>query len=157
MGTFSKTFAVTGGFISASKPLINYLRYFARTYMFSASLPPVSISAILAGLDVIANEPERRMRLHENIRYAAARLQPYGLIGKPAAGVLSLKVPTKMNIRKASVFFHNAGIFINSIEYPAVPLTSQRFRISLMSDHTKNDIDKLAACVEETWSKYIEE
>lgn len=156
IGTFSKTFAVTGGFISASKPVINYLRYFARTYMFSASLPPVTLAAVLAGLDVIANEPERRIRLHENIRYAVAKLQPYGLIGKPTAGILSLKVPAKMNIRKASAFFHNAGIFINSIEYPAVPLASQRFRISLMSDHTKNDIDKLIACVEETWSKYLE-
>jgi glycine C-acetyltransferase len=156
MGTFSKAFAVTGGFISASKPVINYLRYFARTYMFSASLPPISISAILAGLDVIGNEPERRIKLHENIRYATTKLQPYGLIGQPAAGIISLKVPEKINIRKASALFHNAGIFINTIEYPAVPLTSQRFRISLMSDHTRADIDKLASCVEETWSKYME-
>jgi glycine C-acetyltransferase len=156
MGTFSKAFAVTGGFISASRPVINYLRYFARTYMFSASLPPVTMAAVLAGLDVITNEPERRENLHENVRYAAARLQPYGLIGKPEAGIISLKVPAGMNIRKASARFHNAGIFLNSIEYPAVPLTSQRFRISLMSDHEKADIDKLVATVEETWTEEFE-
>ena len=53
MGTFSKTFSVTGGFIAASKPIINYLRFFARSYMFSASLSPIVIASVLAGLDVI--------------------------------------------------------------------------------------------------------
>ena len=58
MGTFSKTFAASGGFVAASKPVINYLRFFARSYMFSASLPPTVIATILAGLDVIEKEPE---------------------------------------------------------------------------------------------------
>jgi glycine C-acetyltransferase len=156
MGTFSKTFAMTGGFISAAKPIINYLRYFARTYMFSASLPPVAIAAILAGLDVIEKEPERRIRLHKNIHYAISKLKPFNLIGPPSAAILSLKVPFTMNIRKAAALFHKQGIFINSIEYPAVPVTSQRFRISLMADHTWDDIDRLVACVEEIWQKYKE-
>ncbi|MCK5456239.1 MAG: pyridoxal phosphate-dependent aminotransferase family protein, partial [Melioribacteraceae bacterium] len=56
MGTFSKTFAVTGGFIAASKPIINYLRFFARSYMFSASLSPITIASVLAGLDVIEQD-----------------------------------------------------------------------------------------------------
>ncbi len=58
MGTFSKTFATTGGFIASTGPIIEYLRYFARSYMFSASLPPVVAAAVIAGLDVIEQEPE---------------------------------------------------------------------------------------------------
>jgi glycine C-acetyltransferase len=53
-----------------------------------------------------------------------------------------------MNIRKAANQFHKRGIFVNSIEYPAVPLSLQRFRISIMATHTKEDIDKLASAVE---------
>ena len=83
MGTFSKTFSVSGGFISSSKPIISYLRYFARSYMFSASLPPVTIAAVLAGLDVIQKEPELRFRLHENVKYVQDRIGQYNMIGKP--------------------------------------------------------------------------
>jgi glycine C-acetyltransferase len=56
-----------------------------------------------------------------------------------------------MDIRKAVFKFHEMGIFLNSIEYPAVPISQQRFRISLMSIHTKEDIDKLVSAVCEVW------
>ena len=59
-----------------------------------------------------------------------------------------------MNIRKAAYEFHKRGIFVNSVEYPAVPLSQQRFRISIMATHKKEDIDKLAGTIEEIWNKY---
>jgi glycine C-acetyltransferase len=58
-----------------------------------------------------------------------------------------------MNIRDASFEFHQKGIFINSIEYPAVPKSQQRFRISIMATHTKEDIDRLMEAISEIWSK----
>jgi len=155
MGTFSKVFAMTGGFISASKPAINYLRFFARSYMFSASLPPVVVAAVLAGLDVIEKEPERRQMLFNNVKYAAESLRRFGFVTEPKAGIITLRVPENMNIREAANHFHHAGIFLNAIEYPAVPVNEQRFRISMMATHTKDDINKLIECVEETWSKFI--
>jgi glycine C-acetyltransferase len=155
MGTFSKVFAMTGGFISASKPVINYLRFFARSYMFSASLPPVVVAAVLAGLDVIEKEPERRRMLFHNVKYAAVNLRKFGFVTEPKAGIITLRVPEKMNIREAANYFHHAGIFLNAIEYPAVPVNEQRFRISMMATHTEDDINKLIACVEEIWSKFI--
>lgn len=155
MGTFSKVFAVTGGFISAAKPVIDYLRFFARSYMFSASLPPVVVAAVLAGLDVIEKEPERRQMLFNNVSYAADNLRKFGFVTEPKAGIITLRVPENMNIREAAQHFHNAGIFLNAIEYPAVPVNEQRFRISMMATHTRDDINKLIECVEETWSRFI--
>lgn len=152
MGTLSKTFAVTGGFISASKPIINYLRYFARPYMFSASLPPMTIAAVLAGLDVIQNEPELRQRLHKNVKYTVEKLNKCDIIGSPKAGIIALRIPEKMDIRKAAYQFHKEGIFLNAIEYPAVPKDKQRFRISVMANHTQQDLDKLIHWVNEIWS-----
>ena len=69
MGTFSKALAVTGGFLAGRKETIEYLRFFSRSYFFSASLPPMTVAAVLAGLEVIEREPERRAQLHENVRY----------------------------------------------------------------------------------------
>ena len=57
-----------------------------------------------------------------------------------------------MSIRQAAQRFHESGIFVNSVEYPAVPLNEQRFRVSIMATHTEEDIDRLLECTAEVWS-----
>ena len=154
MGTFSKTLAAAGGFLAASRDLIDYMRYHARSYVFSASLPPTVQAAVLAGLEVIENEPWLRDQLHQNVRYATELLAPYGIMQAPAGGIIALAPPPGMQVREANLRFHEAGIFINAIEYPAVPLSQERFRISLMAQHTPADIERLVAVVEELWRPY---
>jgi len=154
MGTFSKTFAVSGGFVAASKSIIDYLRFFARPYMFSASLPPVVIATVLAGLDVIEREPELLTSLRDNVEYTAKGLHDLSLDVHPQAAIIPLRVPSGMNIRQAAYKFHELGMFVNSIEYPAVPVSQQRFRLSLMATHTRQDIDRLLSAVEEVWREF---
>lgn len=153
VGTFSKVFAATGGFVAGSKPLIDYLRYFARSYMFSASLPPPVIATVLAGLDVIEREPELLQRLRENCAHLAAGLRSLGFPVQTESAIFPLMVPAGMDIRKAGVEFHELGIFVNSVEYPAVPLSQQRFRISVMANHTHEDIDRLLEAIDHVWKK----
>jgi len=155
LGTFSKAFAVSGGFISASRPVINYLRLMARSYMFSASLPPVTIAAVLAGIEVMEKEPWLIQKLRDNVEYAVGKLSKFGLATEPQSAIIALKVPPEVNIRNLARQFHEAGIFVNAVEYPAVPLNMQRFRISLMADHTREDIDKLVEIVEMIWNKNV--
>ena len=152
MGTFSKSFAVAGGFVAGSKELINYLRFFARSHMFSASLPPTVIASVLAGLDVLENDTELLQQLWSNIDYAINKLKEIGINVKSESPIIALLTPKEMNIRKAAFQFHQSGIFVNSIEYPAVPVNQQRFRISLMATHTRKDINRLVECIEEVWS-----
>lgn len=154
MGTFSKAFAVTGGFVAASKDIISYLRFFARSYMFSASLPIPVVAAVLAALDVAEKEPHHKENLLNNVAYAKNNLREYGFVTEPEAAIITLKVPPRMNIRKASYLFHEKGIFINSIEFPAVPQHEQRYRVSIMSSHTKEHIDRLVEAVDDVWNKY---
>jgi len=154
MGTFSKTFAVAGGFVAASRDVVEYMRYHSRSYIFSASLPPIVQAAVLAGIEVMENEPERQEMLHENVRYASRLLAPYGMIHAPAGGIIALKVPEGMDIRMANLAFHKAGIFLNAIEFPAVPMHQDRFRISLMCHHTPADIDRLATVTDQIWKAF---
>jgi 7-keto-8-aminopelargonate synthetase-like enzyme len=58
-----------------------------------------------------------------------------------------------MDIRKAAKGFHRRGIFLNSVEYPAVPVSQQRFRISVMATHTPADIRRLVTAVHEIWEE----
>jgi glycine C-acetyltransferase len=152
MGTFSKTFSVTGGFVAADRAIVDYLRYFARSYMFSASLPPPVIAAVLAGLDVMEDEPWLRERLHANVACALAGLRAIGFDIASETGVIPLIVPRGMSIRRAARRFHELGIFVNAVEYPAVPVSQQRFRVSMMATHTKEDIDRLLEAVADVWS-----
>ena len=151
LGTFSKVFAVCGGFITGNADLINYLRFNARAYIFSASIPPPVTAAVLGGLEVIKKEPWLQTQLLENASYAVQKLERFGFCAKPEAAIIALKLPTGMNIRAASFLFHQKGIFVNPIEYPAVAVDRQRFRISLMAQHTKEDINRLEEAVTEVW------
>ena len=152
MGTFSKAFALTGGFLSGDKEIIEYIRYFSRPYVFSAAMPPVLIVALLAGLDLVEKEPWRRKKVLENAKYAMRKLSGFKLTATPQAAIISIHVPNWIDIRKANAKLDRMGIFINAIEYPAVELNDQRFRISITAEHTKEDIDKLVESLKEVWN-----
>ena len=154
MGTFSKSFAVTGGFVCTDKPLIDYLRFFARSYMFSASISPITIASVLAGLDLLENDPSILNTLRSNVRYAAMLLNNIGFKVSSETPIIPLRVPIEMNIRDAAYKFHEKGIFINSIEYPAVPVSQQRFRISITASHKKEDIERLVEVIDDIWNDY---
>lgn len=154
MGTFSKAFGVVGGFAAASEAVIDYLRFFARSYFFSASMPPPVVASVLGALEVLEREPEHRLRLHANVRYLTQGLRQLGFEVDPQTAIIPLLLPATMNLRQAAFHFHRQGIFLNSIEYPAVPATMQRFRISVMANHTQQDLDRLLEVIEEVWSIY---
>lgn len=149
MGTFSKALGMSGGFISSSNEIITYLKYFARPYVFSASMPTFCVAAILETLNILEREPERRFRLLNNVKYAHERLKQFNIVATPEAGIISLRIPQELNIRDINQKIHNRGVFLNSIEYPAVPIQGQRLRISFMSNHTESDIDYLSSVLTE--------
>lgn len=155
VGTFSKAFAVTGGFITGSKDLIYYLRFNARSYVFSAALPPLTLAAILSGFEILEEENWRITLLHENVKYLVKHLSKYGFCCEPKAGIIALKIPEGADIRSMALKYHEAGIFLNAIEFPAVPIKKQRFRISCTSDHTKQDLDKLIEVTEMIYEPYL--
>jgi glycine C-acetyltransferase len=143
MGTFSKAFASAGGFIAASSDLIGYMRFFARSYFFSAAPPPMLIAQVLSSLDIITEHPELIEMLYSNVDYILNGLNSIGYKCNTDSAIITIPVPEGIHIRKTARQFNDAGVFINHIEYPAVPLDKQRFRISAMSTHTKEDMDKL--------------
>lgn len=148
MGTFSKVFAMTGGFIAGSRPLVSYLRFFARSHMFSASLSPMVVAAVLGGFDVMEFEPDRLEKLRANIRYTSAELRKVGVDVEMTSPILALRVPVTADVFAVARTFHEAGLFVNAVVFPAVPAHEQRFRISLMATHTRDDLDRLVACVD---------
>ena len=154
MGTFSKSFAVTGGFIAADAAVVEYLRFFSRPYMFSSSLPPATLAAVHAGLDILEREPERHDHLMALCRYTAEGLRALGHPADERTPIFPIPVPLGMDIRASVHDFHRQGIFLNHIEFPAVATAEQRFRVSLSAAHTFADIDRLMEAVEAVWHRH---
>jgi glycine C-acetyltransferase len=150
VGTLSKAIGTSGGFIASSKEVIEYIRFYARSFFFSTALPPYICASALAALEIIENEPERREQLHRNVKYLYDRLSSIGInVSPPGTGMLSLSVGQDLTLRKMSRRIHELGLFINPVPFPAVPKGQSRFRISLMATHTREDLDEAADILEE--------
>jgi glycine C-acetyltransferase len=155
MGTFSKSLAGMGGFICSTAEVVNYIRFYARSYFFSASLSPVVVACVSAALDVIRDEPERRDRLFTNIRYLVEKLRSLGFdAGHSESAIIPVMIGDDMKLKKMSREIHERGVFLNAIFFPAVPRDSSRIRLSLTSDHSVNDIDTAVGVLEEVGRKY---
>jgi len=121
--------------------MIYSLRFCARSYMFSASLPPPVVASVLAGIEFIEAHPERVAQLHENVRYLATGLRTVGFDVEAVTGIIPIFVPDGIRIPQVVSRLHEEGLFVNGIEYPAVPKDRQRIRLSVMATMQRRDLD----------------
>ena len=142
MATFSKSLASIGGVIAGPEDVIHYLKHNARSLIFSASMPPSSVAGVLAAIDVIEEEPERREQLWKNTRRMQEGLRSLGYdIGQSETPIIPVLIG---DLDRMLVFWKelfDAGVFTNPVTPPAVPDNSCRLRISLMATHTDDHID----------------
>ncbi|MEO0335858.1 MAG: pyridoxal phosphate-dependent aminotransferase family protein, partial [Pseudomonadota bacterium] len=148
LGTFSKSFGVTGGFIAGSKSLVNFLRFFSRTYLFSAHLPQTLVASVLAGLETLKTKPEVLYSLNKNRELMSQGLRSLGLPYASPSAIFPIPVPETVDIRALAKRIEEKGIFTNTIEYPAVPISSQRIRASVMASHEEGHIDTFMSVLE---------
>jgi 8-amino-7-oxononanoate synthase len=145
-GTFSKSLASIGGFVAASANVINFLRHHSRALIFTAALPPSNTAGVLAALEVMQAEPERRDELWKNTRRLQDGMRALGFdTGPSETPIVPILIGPldKTFIMWRRVF--DAGIFTNPVVPPAVPPSQCRLRMSLMATHTSDQIDY---CVE---------
>jgi len=142
VGTFSKSLASIGGFVAGSESVIHYLKHNSRPLIFTAALPPANTAGVLAAVDVMLAEPERRTRLWENTRRLQDGFRSLGFdIGPTQTPIVPVLIGTLEN---TFVFWRrvfDAGIFTNPVVPPAVPADQCRLRTSLMATHTPDQID----------------
>lgn len=147
IGSFSKTFASNGGFISVqTRAAAEYLKYYSATQTFSNALSPVQAATVLKAFDIVDSEEGkvRRRKLMDNVLYMRAQMNKAGMetLGDPSA-IVPVRVGAEGLARIASRELSKLGAIANLVEYPAVPQGGARFRVQVMSDHEKADIDTL--------------
>ena len=146
MGTFSKSLASLGGFVAGDRVVIDYVKHFARSLIFSASIPPANAAAALAALGVIRSEPERRERLRMISERVHRELREMGFdTGRSETPIIPIIVG---NDRKTFDFWRSLfdeGVFTNPVVSPAVAPQESRLRTSYMATHTEAQIDRVLA------------
>jgi 8-amino-7-oxononanoate synthase len=142
VGTFSKSFASIGGFVAGPEPVVHYLRHHARSLIFSASMPPSAVATVLAALDIIETEPERRERLWQITHRMQEDFKSLGFeIGPTQTPIVPIMVGP---MEKTFVFWKqlfDLGVFTNPVMPPAVPENSCRLRTSYIATHTDEQLE----------------
>lgn len=141
VGTLSKALGACGGFVAGSSELVTYLRYFARSGMFSTAASPMVTAAANAAIDVIRDEPELRERLWDNCRFMHAALLQLGFtLNDSPSPIIPVIVGTMKGLREMTLELHRNDICVNSVPFPAVPHGSERLRVSLTANHTREQL-----------------
>ena len=148
MGTFSKSFASLGGVIAGEKDVIDYIKHKARTLIFSASIPPANAAAVLAALDIIESEPERREQLLKNGSRIRREFKNLGFnIGNTETPIVPIVIGGDM---EAFVFWKalfDNGVFTNPVVSPAVPPGQAMIRTSYTATQTDAQLDRVVEVV----------
>jgi 8-amino-7-oxononanoate synthase len=145
MGTLSKALGSYGGYLCASEPVIDLIKTRARPLIYSTGLPPASVAAASAALDVIAREPAlTALPLAKAKRFTRAA-------GLPEAQ--SPIVPVVLGAARAALeaarLLEQDGFLVVPIRPPTVPEGTARLRLSFCAQHPDAEIDRLAAVIRE--------
>jgi len=121
-GTFSKSLATVGGFIAASKEVINLLKHTSRSFIFSASLPPAAAASVIAALEIIEQEPEIIDNLWKNTAFSIEMFNHYNInIGNSETPIIPVYIGDNEKTFMLTKMLLDENIFVNPVISPAVP------------------------------------
>jgi len=143
IGTLSKAIGAYGGYLCASRAVVDFMQTRARTLIYSTGLPPAVIAAAIAALDVIAGDPA----------YAAVPLRKAKLFARalnlPEAqsAIVPVIVGATEAALMASELLQESGFLVVAIRPPTVPAGTARLRFAFTAQHADADIERVADVV----------
>jgi glycine C-acetyltransferase len=154
-GTLSKAPAAVGGYCAGSSILIEYLRYYARTYFFSTSLPAPVVAGLIEVFKLLMSDNSGRDKLWNNIRYMLKGLNQLGFnTGNTESAIIPVIVGNEEKLARFHNELRHHGIFTNFVSYPAVRRKECRLRISIMNSLTEKEMDQALSVFTELGRKH---
>ena len=150
-GTLGKALGgASGGFVCAKENVVQLLKQRSRPYLFSNALSPSIVKATLQALEIVENEPDRRVRIKENTLYFREKMNELGFTLKGESHPITPIMLGDAEIaQKMSAALLEKGLYAVGFFYPVVPKGQARIRLQLTSEHTKNQLDKAIEIFEE--------
>ena len=149
-GTLGKAMGgAIGGYIAASKRVVDLLRQRARPYLFSNALPPMVVAAGIEAIKLIEEGDDMRAQLFENTRFWRKKLETAGFTVLPGEHPI---VPVMLGDAKLAqsmaARLDDHGIYVAGFFFPVVPKGAARIRTQMNAALTRDDLDRAAAAFE---------
>lgn len=155
VGTFSKSLASIGGFVTADYKTIEFIKHFGRSMIFSASAPPPAVAATRAALRILKTEPQMVKKLAENAERLRNGLTKAGFdTGVSVTPIIPVVIGSEPVALCMAKTLLEEGVFVNPVCYPAVPKKKAMLRTSVSAIHTFRQIDMAVEVITEVGRKY---
>lgn len=144
-GTFAKSFALIGGFISSDENVVEYLRYNMRSQIFAKALPMPIVIGALKRLELMRNHPEYREKCWEITNALQSKLKAEGFnLGKTNSPVTPVYLSGSVEEATNLIFDlrENYKIFCSMVIYPVIPKGQIILRLIPTAAHTLDDVNE---------------
>jgi glycine C-acetyltransferase len=154
-GTLGKALGgASGGYTSAKKEIITWLRQRSRPYLFSNTLAPVIAASSIEVLKMLESSHELMKKLHENTLYFRRALEKLGFTLIPGEHPI---IPVMLGDAKLAKVMADEllqeGIYVIGFSFPVVPQNQARIRTQISAAHKKEHLDKAIAAFEKVGKK----
>lgn len=150
IGTLSKAIGVIGGYVAGSKVMKEWLLHRGRPFLFSTSLPPAAVGAIIEALNVLMESTELSERLWDNARFFKEKLGKLGYnTGESETPITPVIVGEESKTVEFSKRLMEAGVFASPIVFPTVPKGTGRVRCMVTAGHTEEQLTRAVEIFEQ--------
>lgn len=144
-GTFGKAYGVMGGFITGSHAVVDAVRSMASVFIFTTSLPPAVLAGALASVEYLKTSKIERAQVQRNAKHLKQNLDTAGLPYLNGDSHIVPLIVGEAHCCKAVTDFllDQYHIYVQPINYPTVPVGTERMRLTATATHKKEDIDHM--------------
>ncbi|MBM3579940.1 MAG: 8-amino-7-oxononanoate synthase [Alphaproteobacteria bacterium] len=139
LGTLSKAIGTLGGYVVGEQGIIDYLRIFAKSAIYSTTLPPAILAASIASLKIIKEENLGEKAL-ANAKYFCELMN----LAEPQSAIVPIILGDGELVMKIAKNLEEKSLLVSAIRPPTVEKGKSRLRITFSTEHTKDQIKKLA-------------
>ena len=148
-GTLAKAFGVIGGYITAKKETIDFVRSFSSGFIFTTSLPPCIAAGAYSSirhLKFSSSEREKLFKVVSDLKNALKKNNIPFIDNK--SHIIPVIIGDPMLCKKASqMLLDDFQVYVQPINYPTVPKGEERLRITASPQHTSKMIKKLVTAL----------
>lgn len=155
-GTFGKAYGAMGGYIAGKKVIIDAIRCFASSFIFTTSLPPSVLASARAAVEHLKVSQIERQKVRINVQMLKDLLTRADLpFMQGPTHIVPLVVGEPNCCREiTNILLNEFDLYVQPINYPTVPRGTERLRLTATAAHSKEDIQKMADVLTHLWTTH---